>query len=108
MKNLITSESTLTDRYQTTVPEAVRKALNLGKREKIRYDIMADGSVLLSKSKAQGAQRDPVIAEFLNFLARDMKDNPGTLEVLTPTLVAQLDNLVGDVDVDLDAPLSGE
>ena len=28
-------ESTLTDRYQTTVPETVRRALRLGKRDKI-------------------------------------------------------------------------
>ena len=27
-------ESTLTDRYQTTVPETVRRALQLGKRDK--------------------------------------------------------------------------
>jgi antitoxin PrlF len=32
-------ESTLTDRYQTTVPETVRRALRLGKRDKIRYSI---------------------------------------------------------------------
>ena len=31
---LLVSESTLTDRYQTTVPDAVRKALHLNKREK--------------------------------------------------------------------------
>ena len=30
-------ESTLTDRYQTTVPETVRRALRLGKRDKIHY-----------------------------------------------------------------------
>ena len=32
-------ESTLTDRYQTTLPETVRRALRLGKRDKIRYSI---------------------------------------------------------------------
>ena len=30
-------ESTLTDRYQTTVPETVRRVLRLGKRDKIHY-----------------------------------------------------------------------
>ena len=30
-------QSTLTDRYQTTVPETVRRALQLGKRDKIHY-----------------------------------------------------------------------
>ena len=31
------AESTLTDRYQTTMPETVRRALKLGKRDKIHY-----------------------------------------------------------------------
>ncbi|MEY4515804.1 MAG: prlF antitoxin for toxin YhaV toxin, partial [Pseudomonadota bacterium] len=31
--------STLTDRYQTTVPESVRRALKLCKRDKICYRI---------------------------------------------------------------------
>lgn len=30
------AESTLMDRYQTTVPETVRRALGLGKRDKTR------------------------------------------------------------------------
>ena len=41
-------ESTLTDRYQTTVPDAVRRALKLGKRDKIRYLVRPDGRVVLS------------------------------------------------------------
>ena len=32
MTATLTVESTLTDRYQTTVPESVRRALHLGKR----------------------------------------------------------------------------
>ena len=33
------AESTLTERYQTTVPETVRRALRLSKRDKIRFTI---------------------------------------------------------------------
>ena len=43
-------ESTLTDRYQTTVPETVRRALRLGKRDKIHYTIRPDGEVVLSRA----------------------------------------------------------
>jgi len=39
-------ESTLTDRYQTTVPETVRRALKLGKRDKIHYTIRPGGEVV--------------------------------------------------------------
>ena len=37
MPATLEAESTLTDRYQTTVPETVRRALRLGKRDKIHY-----------------------------------------------------------------------
>ena len=39
-------ESTLTDRYQTTVPETVRRALKLSKRDKIHYAISPEGKVV--------------------------------------------------------------
>ncbi|MFK0571220.1 type II toxin-antitoxin system PrlF family antitoxin [Endozoicomonas sp.] len=61
MKNsLLVAESTLTDRYQTTVPDTVRKALGLGKREKIRYTIQLDGSVLLSRADSDDS--DPALS----------------------------------------------
>ena len=43
---ILVSESTLTDRYQTTVSGPVRKALHLHKRAKIRYTIQPDGSLV--------------------------------------------------------------
>ncbi|MBK8970027.1 MAG: type II toxin-antitoxin system PrlF family antitoxin [Hahellaceae bacterium] len=103
---LLVSESTLTDRYQTTVPEAVRKALHLGKREKIRYTIQADGTVLISKANED--ENDPVLSSFLEFLAKDIQSNPQRLASITPALFSHIQGLVGCVDVDLDAPLDDE
>jgi antitoxin PrlF len=37
MPATLEAESTLTDRYQTTVPQTVRRALRLRKRDKIQY-----------------------------------------------------------------------
>jgi len=48
------TESTLTDRFQTTVPSPVRQALHLGKKDKIKYAIQSDGSVVISRAEAQG------------------------------------------------------
>ena len=45
-------ESTLTDRYQTTVPQTVRRALRLGKRDKIHYSIRPGGEVVLTRVDA--------------------------------------------------------
>lgn len=59
MPTTLETESTLTDRYQTTVPEAVRRALRLGKRDRIRYAIQPDGCVLLSRADQGAASEDP-------------------------------------------------
>lgn len=97
-------QSTLTDRYQTTVPETVRRALRLGKRDKIHYSIRADGEVVLTRADAAEAE-DPVLGAFLDFLARDIARHPQHLLMLDPGLVQRLQALVEDVEIDLDAPL---
>jgi antitoxin PrlF len=99
-------ESTLTDRYQTTVPDPVRKALGLNKRDKICYTIQPDGKVWISR--ADQTESDPVLGEFLNFLARDMEKNPQHLQAISSDLVSRVRSLISDVDVDLDAPLLDE
>ena len=71
MNTTLEAESTLTDRYQTTVPEPVRRALKLGKRDKIHYAIRADGEVVLSRVQV-AEESDPVLQAFLQFLSQDM------------------------------------
>lgn len=100
-------ESTLTDRYQTTVPEPVRRVLRLGKRDKIHYSIRPSGEVLLTRAVA-AAGDDPVMGAFLDFLARDMAGHPRRLTMLDAELAHRLQSLVGGVDVDLDAPLPAD
>lgn len=100
-------ESTLTDRYQTTVPESVRRVLKLGKRDKIHYSILPDGEVLLTRAEPK-EEEDPAIASFLDFLARDIADHPENLRTIPQELINRIDRLVGDIDVDLDAPLPPE
>jgi antitoxin PrlF len=106
MPALIAAESTLTDRYQTTVPDAVRKALNLGKRDKLRYTVQADGNVLLTR--ADDADTDPALDAFLGFLANDMTQHPERLQALDKALVQRVQTLTAGVAVDLDAPLSAD
>lgn len=101
-------ESTLTDRYQTTVPEPVRRALKLGKRDKVHYTIQSDGSVLLSRVTAPlEEEEDPVLGKFLQFLADDIERNPHRLQPLSAELMARIARLTVNVDEDLDlnAPL---
>ena len=98
------AESTLTDRYQTTVPEPVRKALGLSKRDKICYTIQADGGVLISRVE----QDDPIIGKFLNFLAHDIAENPQNIQAISADLLSCVHSLVSEVAIDLDAALADE
>lgn len=100
------AESTLTDRYQTTVPDPVRKALGLNKRDRICYAIQSDGQVVISR--ADQTERDPILGQFLNFIARDIEKNPQHLQAISSDLVSRVQSLVAEVDFDLDAPLSDE
>ncbi len=100
------SESTLTNRYQTTIPEPVRKALGLNKRDKIRYTIQSDGQVVISR--ADTTESDTILGEFLNFISQDIKNNPQHLETLSSDLINRVQSLISDVDVDLDAALLDE
>lgn len=100
-------ESTLTDRYQTTVPETVRRALKLGKRDRIHYTIRPGGEVVLTRSEVSEGD-DPILGQFLGFLARDIASHPERLQAVDAGLVQRLHALVGEIDVDLDAALSAD
>ena len=73
MSPLLYSDSTLTNRYQTTVPNIIRKTLRLEKQDKIRYTVQPDGSVIMSR--VNQAENDPVLSKFLTFLANDISQN---------------------------------
>ncbi len=100
-------ESTLTDRYQTTVPETVRRALKLGKRDKIHYTIRQNGEVVLTRAEPSAGD-DPVLGHFLGFLARDIASHPERLQAVDTGLVQRLQSLVGDIEVNLDVALSAD
>jgi len=100
------AESTLTDRYQTTIPDNIRKALGLNKRDKIRYIIQPNGEVVISR--VEQTENDPVLEKFLSFLAEDIKKNPQHIQAINSDLVNRVQSLVGDVEFNLDEPLSDE
>ena len=65
MTATLTVESTLTNRYQTTVPESVRRALHLGKRDRICFSLQPNGKVVLTR--ADNAEVDPFLSSFWIF-----------------------------------------
>lgn len=98
--------SRLTDRYQTTVPAAVRKALGLGKHDTLRYSIMADGAVVLGKAEFE--EPDPVMEKFLEILAKDISAGARHVRPLDAELKERIEALVGDVEIDLEERLPDE
>lgn len=104
MATALELESTLTDRYQTTVPDGVRRALRLGKRDKIRYLLQPDGAVLMTRA-APMDKDDPVLDEFLRFIAQDVAAHPRNVRAVGQKLRSRIQALVARVKVDLDVPL---
>ena len=95
-------ESTLTDRYQTTVPDGVRRALKLGKRDRIRYVVQSNGSVILRRAEKTD---DPLLGSFLNFLARDIAIHPQHVRAIDAGLARRMRSLTKGVKVDLGVAL---
>ena len=97
-------ESTLTDRYQTTIPEPVRRRLGLSKRDRLRYAFTPDGQVLITRAEPP-AKDDPALEPFLEFLARDLAAHPERLRAVDAARRERLEALVAGVEIDLEEPL---
>ena len=80
-------ESTLTSRYQTTVPAAVRRWLNLNKGDRITYQAEGSGRV---------------------YIEADIARHPERIEPIGRPMVERMQELAGDVEIDLDARLPAE
>ena len=100
MVAILEVDASLTDRYQTTVPEPVRKALGLRKRDRIRFELTSEGDVLLRR--VEDEKRDPVVAAFLQFLQNDI---PLSARAPSEDLVARIQALVVGAEVNLDVAL---
>jgi len=99
--------ATVTERGQTTVPAAIRKMLNLGRRGHVVFKGLADGTVVIAKKDDAAAPEDgdPVIEKFLAFLAQEMAGNPQRIRSFPENLLGRAKGLVEGVEGDLDSPL---
>ena len=98
-------EAALTDRYQTTVPQPVRRALGLHKRDRIRFAFRANGEVVLQRVSPDPIEEDPALAPFLALLEQDIASHPERLQPIGADLVQRLQDLVDAIEVDLDEAL---
>jgi antitoxin PrlF len=99
-------QSTLTDRYQTTIPTSVRKQLGLGKRDLIEFVQADDGSIVLRRADSSSTEEFPAeLLAWLQFIEKDHQQNPAQFKVLDDEFFAEARGMVGGLEVDLDADL---
>jgi antitoxin PrlF len=97
-------ESTLTNRYQTTIPRSVRETLGLHRGDKLRYRLHEDGRVILERA----GDADPALGPFLDLLEQDMARHPGLIRALDADLGQRLQSLTEGIEVDLDVTLPAD
>ena len=103
----IQATSTLTDRYQTTIPDTVRKALGLTKRDQLLYTVLPNGEIRVQK--ADTVNDDVALNAFLKLLEKDIMENPQNLQVITKEDFERWDKLTEGVEVpDINEPLLDE
>lgn len=107
MSTGIEVDSTLTDRFQTTVPSSVRQALKLNRRDRIHYLIRDNGEVVLSRAQTE-ADEDPVMTRFLTFLEHDIQQHPERIQPVTSDTFAEAKRLTAGIQVNLDDVLSDD
>ena len=99
----VEAESSLTDRYQTTVPETIRRALKLGKRDKIHYTVKPTGEVVMAR--ADTVEEDGTLGPFLLLLTRDIEAHPERLQPLSVDLLKRINVLTEGIKYDINAAL---
>ncbi len=57
---------------------------------------------------AEESKNDPLLGQFLNFIAEDIKNNPQNLQGINTDLINHIQSLVSEVEINFDLPLSEE
>lgn len=92
----ITNRATVTAKGQTTIPIAVRKALDVMPEDKLEFTILEGGRVEVKKARDEGS--DPIVERYLEFLEQDLMKNPQKLSVLERDTV--LTKLLSKVEIE--------
>jgi antitoxin PrlF len=97
--------SKLSNRAQTTIPKAVREALNLQSGDQLGYVI--DRDVVRLVKVNDGTHHDPALEPFLAMLQRDIIARPEHVVGFPAELLARVTALSVGVPVDHRAPIAG-
>lgn len=96
--------STITAKGQTTVPKSVRQILGIDCGGQVGFRVEDDRVTL---HPVEPERQDPVVGQFLDFLAKDMEQRPGAVTALSKGFAARIASLTKGKKVDIDAPIEG-
>ena len=103
---VLSVESTLTSRGQTTIPRPIRRALKLSPSDKVRFSLRGDDTVVITRVSIE--QRDPLVGAFLDFIEADARQHPQRFRAIPVDVIDRARELSAGVEVDLDAPLDAD
>lgn len=106
MPALLRKVSTITEKGQVTIPKPVREALGLELGGRVAFCIDENRNVFVERDDVD--LDDPLIDQFLVFLANDMERHPERISAFPDELRSRMQVLVGDADVDPDDPIEDE
>ena len=96
--------SKITAKGQTTIPNAVRQALEIDYSGRIAFSVRNGGMTVCRAD----SDEDPAVESFLSFLAADLKQHPEAVKALSPDLAARIAALTANIPVDLDDAIDGD
>ena len=104
MTAIIERIGTITEKGQITVPKPVRDALGVSYGGRVVFRVDEHG---VSVHAASDEEEDPVLAGFLSFLAKDMRDRPQAISAFPAVLAKRIAELTGAAEVDPDEKIEG-
>ena len=104
------AKSTLTDRFQTTIPTFVRNELGLEKRDSIEFLKSDEGYIVLRKAepKPDDLEFSPQLLAWLDFIAKDHNQRPEQIKPFTPQMRDKAYAMTRGADIDLNSALPAE
>lgn len=100
-------ESTVTERYQTTVPNGVRKALGVQGKDRLVWEIRGDEAIVRRAPVTHEDGDDPALEPFLRLVTDDIVAHPERLQGIPDGLYRRWMAVIQGVEVDLDEPVEG-
>ena len=98
----------LSRRWRTTVPAAVREALDLTPGDHLVWEIQGDEAIVRHAGTMAATEGDdPALEPFLRLLANDIEAHPERLREMPEELYRRWMAVTADVEVDLDEALDG-